>query len=152
MTKMSFVHLDNTVFSTKKHDVSGVSSCNHKEVDTRAFLHAKDLALRGISKVKTHTIDTDILVIATAHFSSLGVDEFWVDFGTGKDREFYPVHELYKKMGEEKAKSLLFFHAFTSCGQVSFFAYCGKKNACNTCHNSSEVTEVFFKLSQTPSN
>ena len=63
--------------------------------------------------VKTHTLDTDILVIATAHFSSLGVDELWVDFGTGKDIEFYPVHKLYKKMGEEKAKSLLFFHAFT---------------------------------------
>lgn len=142
---------DNIVTSTRKCDASDASPCTHEEADTRVFLCVRNVALRGLSKVKTRTGDTDILVIAIVLSSLRGVDEFWYDFGTGKNREFYPVNVLHKKMREE-GKSLLFSHYFIGCDQVSFSMHCRKKNAWNAWDNYSRVTEVFFfKLNQNPS-
>ena len=76
--------------------------------------------------------------------------ELWIDFGTGKNRQFFAIHELKNKLGPEKAKALVFFHAFTGCDQVSFFSHCGKTKAWNTWTNFSEITDTFKILSTLP--
>ena len=32
----------------------------------------------------------------------------WIDFGTGKNRQFYAIHELNHNLGADKAKALAF--------------------------------------------
>ena len=62
-------------------DVTFVSPSNHEEADTRVFLHAKDMAHHGHTKIAIRTVDTDVLVLAISAFSHLEdiVEEFgWI--------------------------------------------------------------------------
>ena len=139
---------DNKAIVNREFDVSRVSPCSHEEADTRVFLHIRDMALQGYTKAMIRTVDTDVLIIAIALFFCLGLEQLWVDFGTAKNREYYPVHDLCSLLGERKARALLFFHAFTGCDQVSFFSYCKKKNAWNLWQCFDEITDVFIILSE----
>ena len=109
-------------------DMSCLSPCNHEEADTRIFLHAKDMVLKDFRKLAIRTVDTDVLIMSIGLFSNIGAEELWVDFGAGKDRRFFAVHEIHRKIGERRAKALLFFHAFTVCDQVSFLSHVTKSN------------------------
>ena len=93
-------------------DVTFVSPSNHEEADTRVFLHAKDMAHHGHTKIAIRTVDTDVLVLAISAFSHLEdmVEELWVDFGTGKNRSFFPVHQIYND-GKSKVKGLPSMHS-----------------------------------------
>ena len=46
-------------------------SSNYEEADTRIFLHAKNMALRGHTKIAVRTVDTDVLVLAISAFYQL---------------------------------------------------------------------------------
>ena len=48
--------------------------------------------------------------------------ELWVAFGTGKLLRYIPAHDIATALGDEKARSLPMFHAFTGCDTVSSFA------------------------------
>ena len=96
------------------------------------------------------TVDTDVLLIAIALFSRLGLEQLWLDFGVGKNREYYSIHDLFSQLEEKKARGLLFFHAFSGCDQVSFFSHCKKKNAWNLWQCFDEITDVFVTLSEIP--
>ena len=43
-----------------------------------------------------------------------------------------------------------FFHAFTGCDQVSYFAKCGKTRAWKTWNNSPVITDIFIDLGSAP--
>jgi DNA-binding NarL/FixJ family response regulator len=45
-------------------DLSMVDACNHEEVDTRVFRHAKQAAQAGHRITVIKTVDTDVVVIA----------------------------------------------------------------------------------------
>ena len=47
------------------------------------------------------TVDTDVLVLAVLVYEQLQVEmeEPWVDFGAGKNRKFFPVHETLEHIG-----------------------------------------------------
>ena len=60
------------------------------------------------------------------------------------------MHGLCHYMGQEKAKGMLFFHAFTGCDTVSAFRNKGKKTAWQTWDICPKASPVFSKLSQYP--
>src|SRR6218665_3538045 len=105
-------------------------SCNHEEADTRLFVHVHH-AIRH-SAIKTVAVlshDIDIVVIAVAVFADLqqdGLQKLWVAFGKSNKRRWMPIHTLFEKLGKEKSRSLLFFHAFSGCDNVSGFKGKGK--------------------------
>ena len=80
-----------------------------------------------------------------------GLDELWIDFGVGRNRRFYPVHSLYHQLGQDKAKSLRFFHSFTGCDQVSFMAHVTKTSALKLWEVFPDVTQHFIVLGNEPS-
>ena len=136
--------------SNSSHDLSLLSPCNHEEADTRMLLHAKDASLNGMNKVMIRTVDTDVLVIALAAFSSLDLSELWLSFGVGKNQRIISIHSIFAFIGEAKCRSLTFFHAFTGCDQVSFFSGRSKKVAWNTWSQCDSITSTFAALSDNP--
>ena len=121
-------HDDTCIRSNGDLDLSNIRPCNHEEADTRVFLQVKDMAKQGHRKMVIQTVDTDVLVLAVSVFEELqdSIEELWVDFGTGKDRKFVPIHKTFQRIGELKARGLPFFHAFTGCDQVSFLSHVTK--------------------------
>ena len=93
------------------------------------MLHAKHISDTGKKTVMISTSDTDIVVISIAMFANLQLNELWLAFGVGKHLRYIPIHQIAEQLGEQRCKSLLFFHAFTGCDQVSAFTGCGKTTA-----------------------
>ena len=104
----------------------------------------------GMQHIMIKTVGTDVIVLVAALFSELNLQELWIDFGSGQTQTYYPIHEICNSLGEENAKAMLFFHAFTGCDQTSFFANCKKKSVWGTWRNFAGVTATFAKLSSDP--
>ena len=47
-------------------DLTGLVPCSHEEADTRLFLHVADAVKKGYRKLRVRTVDTDVVVVATA--------------------------------------------------------------------------------------
>ena len=60
---------------------------DHEEADTRLLLHAKHVASTH-PRIVIQSPDTDVAVLAVAHFNDLGCQELWLRTGT-KDKERY---------------------------------------------------------------
>ena len=127
---------------------SSLAPTDHEEADTRIFLHIKEISRTGLKDIMIRTVDTDLIIIAISLYHSLDVSQLWIDFGSGKNRGFIPIHDIafdpVKRMG------LRFFFAFTGCDQVSFFAHITKKTAWKMWQVFPEVNESFAKLSNEP--
>ncbi len=67
--------------------IDDLSPYNHEEVDTRLFLNAKHCSQDGNSKVLIKTVDTDVVIISIAKFSSLALDELWIEVGQEKIKD-----------------------------------------------------------------
>ena len=135
--------LNNHVLTnTESFNASQVSHCNHEEADTRVILHAFDGA-KGMKKIKIVTVDTDVVVIALYHFFSLSIEEFWIEFGVGKNRKFYPIPQYAEYIEEEICRGLPFWFCFTGCDTVSMFSHRGKITAWQVWNVLPEVTRVF---------
>ena len=91
-----------------------------------------------------------ILSISIFHKLKDHLEELRIHFGIGKNRRFFPVHEIYQHLGEEKALALPFFHAFTDCDQVPFMSFIRKNTAWKIWNSFDEATTVFMKLSDQP--
>ena len=88
------------VISTKGQTVlcSSIAPCNHEEADTRHLLHVADAAHQLFSKVMIWTVDTDVVVLAIAVYQHIGVEEFWISFGTGKNFKYITAHEIVQAL------------------------------------------------------
>ena len=62
-----------------------IAPCNHEEADQRMMLHAKHASLLGHSSISIRTVDTDVVVEAASHFTSMGLNQLFIEFGTGKN-------------------------------------------------------------------
>ena len=126
---------------------------NHEEADTRVFLHTTNMAENGHQRVAIRTIDTNVLVLAISTLDKLQsfIEELWLEFGAGKNRKFFPVHDIYEELGKPKAMGLPFFHGLTGCDQVSFLSHVTKGNAWKVWKFYDEVTPYFASLSNQPS-
>ena len=87
---------ENAIFS----NIDRFSPCNHEETDTRMFLHLKDFSATGHRKVSLKTVDKDIAVIAITLFHKLDLEELWIEFGTGVNLEWLPIHKYAENLGE----------------------------------------------------
>ena len=57
-------------------NIEYISPCSHEEADYRMLLHVSDMTRNNITKIRIRTIDTDVPVIATAHFNDIpGLEE-----------------------------------------------------------------------------
>ena len=83
--------------------------------DTRIFVYVNEIAQRGHSKVMVRTVDTDVVIIAIAHFLDIGLQELWIAFGTGKNLRYVPIQEIVATLGPEMSVAISYFHAFTGC-------------------------------------
>ena len=110
-------------------DTSGLEPCNHEEAETRLLLHVYRGSLQGMKKVSIVTVDTDVVIIALYHFSSLNIDELWVEFGAGQFRRFLPVHTYAIMLKEVACCGLPFWFTITGYDTVSMFGGRGKKTA-----------------------
>ena len=134
------------ILSNKQETHHHLEPCSHEEADTRVILHAADCARSRLLKVLIRTTDTDVLVLAIAHFHKIEAAELWVAFGSGKTFQYIPAHDIADFLGPEKAWALLAFHAFTGCDTVSFFAGRGKKTAWSTWKTYPEATQAFLAI------
>lgn len=140
--------LDSVVSSRDDQTTDGLQPCSHEEADTRMFVHVKDAMNCGFKSVMIRTVDTDVVVLAVAHFQDLpNIEQLWIAFGTGKDFRYIPIHEIASTLGPQMAKGLLFFHAFTGCDVTSYFANHGKKSAWKTWLAWPDITDSFVTLS-----
>ena len=109
------------------------------------------MSRQSFQSIKIRTVDTDVVVIAIVLFPRINLNKLWIQFGTGTNKVFYPVHLICNNPGSEKCKALLFFHAITGCDQVSYFNMCKKKVALKTWKSYPEVTDKFINLCNLPS-
>ena len=117
------------VVSNMPLDTSRLHPCNQEEADTRLFIHVMDASVNGSKKIMIITVDTDVVVIAIYVFFSLDVQELWIEFGSGMNRRWLPVHLYAYSLGEEICRAIPFWYALTGCDTVSNFASCCKKKA-----------------------
>ena len=109
-----------------------------RKQDSRIFFHAKYSAGQGSLSINVKTNDKDILVIGLDIFDifetlqSMALQQMWLKFGQGKRLWWIGIHDLYNNIDQEKAKDMLFFHAFTYCDVVSAFRNKGKMTAWQT--------------------
>jgi len=112
---------DQVVCSSRGSITSALAPCSHEEADSRIFVHVKDMAQQGYTKVMIRNVDTDVVVIAVAKFLQIGLKQLWVAFGTGNNYRHIEVHQIASGIGSEKSMALALFHTFTGYDTVSFF-------------------------------
>lgn len=70
-----------------------------------------------------------------------------MDYGTGKNQKFLPIHELSSALGPIKSSGLPMFHALTGCDTTSFFYGIGKTRAWTAWNQCPEINGLFQELS-----
>ena len=111
----------NVLCSVDYADMTNLVPCSHEEADTRLLLHVADADKAGYRKVCVSTVDTDVVVLAVAHYNNKKPDELWVAFGTGSHFRYIPVHEVTASLVSIMCSTLHVFHAFTGCDIVLAF-------------------------------
>ena len=145
--------IGSSVISNKPiEDASSLFPSDHEEADTRMLLHAAHAGRCGMEKMMICTVDTDVVIIALSSFASLNLLELWISFGTGNNHRLLPIHLIFSAIGAVKCNGLPFFHAFTGCDQVSFFAGKGKKSVWKTWKNFDDASASFVSCSNFPSS
>ena len=121
----------NTVQGISQVNLKNVSPCNQEEADGRIIFHLADASHQGHSKAMVRTVDSDVIVIGISKFEHLGLQELWIDFGTGKAHRYIPVHTICQNLGPDRCCALPLFHSFTGCDTTSSFLGIGKKTGWN---------------------
>ena len=88
-----------SVLSNRPCEVSALQPCNHSEADTRIFLHLAHAVAQGHKKASIRTVDSDVVVLAIRFFSTLGLSELWVCFGSGRKIRDIPIHDICSHLG-----------------------------------------------------
>ena len=112
---------DITITNPDNLDVSTISPCTHKEADTRIFVHLKDAVRKGCSNIAIRATGTDIIIFASTLFEDIASQKIWVHFGTNKCLRIIPIHDIFVRLGSQRCKALLFFHALTGADSTAGF-------------------------------
>ena len=95
-------------------------------------------------------VDSDVVVLATHYFPSLGLSKLWVCFGSGSKVRDIHIHLISAKLGPTVCMVLPLFHSITGCDTVSHLLGCGKKTAWSAWQNTPGLTETFLTLVREP--
>jgi len=91
---------NSSVVSSSNADRSRFNDCNHKEADTRLFVHLVDAVEQGLRTTMIRTTDSDVLVLAVATVHQIPeLDELWVSKGTGSTHKLIAAHSVSKALG-----------------------------------------------------
>ena len=116
------------VMSKSRKYFGGISPCSHEEADTRIFVHAKNATKDGSQTRIIKLKDTDFIVLTVSiTLQQLSLEKMWIVFGQATDFRWIPVDDIADVIGPERARWILFFHAFTGCDVVSAFCSKGKR-------------------------
>ena len=115
------------------------------------MVHVANAIGNGHTSIIIRTADTDVAVLAVAAVATLGLEELWVSYGTGKSRKVLRAPVFAKALGSSKSRCLAFFHALTGCDTTSFFAGQGKRTAWTTWENFPDVKHAFLEPARAPS-
>ena len=99
-------------------NMENLSPSNHEEADTRIFLHVKNAAEMNHQEISIRTVDTDVVVIAVSLFHELNVDKLWIEFGSGRNKRWLPIHSYATKLGENVLRVPLSGKLLCSSSQV----------------------------------
>ena len=121
--------IDNDINGSSMVNKEGLAPCNNEEADTRILLHLRKASADGLKNAMIRTVDTDVVVLAISSLQKLAVNELWISFGVRKHLRYLPIHNITQVLTQDQCEALPFFHAFTGCDNVSFFANKGKKTA-----------------------
>lgn len=144
--KLVFITSGPTVQSNHSNITMGES--DHEEADSRICLHLNDALKEGATSILIRTVDTDVIVILVGVFHDLiqchPDMQLWVGFGTGKQYRYYDVNSICQELGEDKARALPFFHAFSGSDTTSQFSGKAKKSVWKTWKAYPTATEAFI--------
>ena len=82
------------VLSSSVHVTPEISPCTHEQADTRLILHVSDSAGQGIDNIILHTVDTDVVVFATANRHRLQISRLWIAFVVVKQYRYIAIHDI----------------------------------------------------------
>lgn len=148
--KVHSTYDENVLCTPEDDDLADLAPCSHEEADTRMIIHCLAASKKGHERIMIRTVDTDVVVLATANFTLLGLRELWVGFGTGSRYRFLPIHEYANALGPSKCVALPIFHALTGCDTVSSFLGRGKKTAWKVWEAFDQITPTFKSFSKLP--
>ena len=129
--------------------------------DLYFFLYRKNMSrpIRGISciwkiflqqdiakyhgKLLIQTLSSSLSVYAVSLFHKLDLEELRIEFGTGVNLEWLPIHECAENLGENICQAMPVWFAFTSCDTVSAFFGRGKRLTWNTLKSYYAATDTF---------
>ena len=121
---------------------------DHEEADTSLLLHVKQ-AESDFTRIVVQSPDTDVLVLCSSQFPSLGCDKLWFHTGTRDKTRYISVHSINVSRGPSLCKALPGFHAPTGCDSMSSLYGIGKKKAWNDIEKSIEFQNTLGRLGQT---
>ena len=131
-----------------------IQCCNQEEADTKICVHVYDALQNWARKILVTTVDTYVVVLLVSiiyfqlhsQFPDFSV---WVGFGTGNHFRYYDIGLICQSLGDEKSRTLLFFHAFIVCDTTSKFL--GKGKVClGVLEAYPDVLEAFFLAADYP--
>ncbi len=148
---------DETSVTLKKSEVpfqDYLLISNHIEADTRIFLHAQAISFENIRSITFDANDTDIIILAIAHASSLEVDNVFVKSFNTKTKlaTYINVRQIALAIREKFSIDpmlLLVVHALSGCDTTSFIKHITKANMFRTfLYNSNRYAnlKLFFSL------
>ena len=103
------------VISNTMQPLTQVAPCTQEEADGRLLLHVADCVAQGLTNILVKTVDTDVVVLSVAFFHHLGLQQLWVEMGSGKHLRYIAAHQVAETLGKSKAAALPAFYAFSGC-------------------------------------
>ena len=95
---------------------------NLEEADLRIIPHVYDSLISGTKSVVVLSNDTDVVTLLfyyMPHFTSEGLQELWVKYGTGTHERFIPLHLIAEKLGITFCKVVYKAHVLPGCDMTS---------------------------------
>ena len=104
-----------------------------EEAALRIIPHIEDSVQSKNTRIVLLSNDTDVLVLLLyflQYFTSIGLKELWIQFATGQNKRFIPVHKLSCKLGPQMCSNLFKAHILTGS---DFTSKIGTKAAAVKC-------------------
>ena len=109
------------------------------------MLHLNHAAQNGHRKASIRTVDTDVVVLAMAHFNQLDFTELWVGLGTGKHFREIPIHVMCEQPGPRRCYSMRSLDVMSPHPCLEL-----EKTAWNSWLSYPHLTDTFIALLEDP--
>ncbi|GBL87627.1 hypothetical protein AVEN_165225-1 [Araneus ventricosus] len=86
-------------------------TCGDPTILPYEFIHSRN---RG-------TVGHNMRLTRAWQLSAMGLEELWLQIGTGKNKLFIAIHSLDNSLSKEKCDALPFFPSLTGCDTTSVF-------------------------------